>query len=47
WVRTTHEIATDVMLGLIVIHVAANIIMSVVHRENLIVAMWNGWKRPP
>lgn len=45
WVRTTHDVGTDVLLVLVALHILGNIVMSWVHRENLIAAMWHGRKR--
>jgi cytochrome b len=45
WVRTTHDVGTDVLLVLIGLHITANIVMSLLHRENLVAAMWHGRKR--
>ncbi len=39
-----HEGAANAMLGLILIHIAAVIVSSLVHRENLVAAMLNGYK---
>ena len=47
WVRTTHDVGTDVLLVLIGLHITANIAMSVMHRENLVAAMWHGRKTEP
>jgi len=45
WVRTTHDLGTDILLGLIAVHIFGNAAMSILHRENLIAAMWHGRKR--
>lgn len=39
-----HEVAADVMLGVVAIHVAGVIVSSVLHRENLARAMVTGFK---
>ncbi len=40
-----HEGAANAMLGLVAIHIGAVIVSSLIHRENLIAAMLNGYKR--
>ena len=40
-----HEGAANAMLGLILVHIAAVIVSSLLHRENLVAAMVNGYKR--
>ena len=40
-----HEGAANAMLGLILVHIAAVIASSLLHRENLVAAMLNGYKR--
>lgn len=44
WVSTLHYILADVMAGLIVAHVLAVLVMSRLHRENLILSMFTGTK---
>lgn len=40
-----HEGAANAMLGLVLVHIAAVIVSSLLHRENLVAAMLNGYKR--
>ena len=40
-----HEIAANASLLLVLIHVAGVIFESAVHHENLVKAMWNGFKK--
>jgi cytochrome b len=42
--KEIHETAANVTLLLVVGHVAGVIFESIVHRENLVKAMWNGYK---
>jgi len=45
WVETTHEITANLILGAAIVHVAAAIIESLRHRENLPWSMVTGYKR--
>ena len=44
WLAQLHEGAANAMLGLVVVHIAAVIVSSLIHRENLVAAMLNGYK---
>jgi cytochrome b len=45
WVRETHEIAVNVALALVALHVIGVVAASIEHRENLVAAMVSGRKR--
>jgi cytochrome b len=45
WLAELHEGAANAMLGLVVIHIGAVIVSSLIHRENLVAAMLNGYKK--
>ena len=45
WLAELHEGAANAMLGLVVIHIGAVIVSSLIHRENLVAAMVNGYKK--
>jgi len=47
WVQEAHEMLSDALITLAVLHVAGVVVTSVRHRENLVAAMWSGVKRPP
>jgi len=44
WLAELHEGAANAMLGLVLVHIAAVIVSSLIHRENLVAAMLNGYK---
>jgi len=44
WLAELHEGAASAMLGLVVIHIGAVVVSSLIHRENLVAAMLNGYK---
>jgi len=44
WVEDTHAYSSDAVMILVLLHVMGTILMSVVQRENLIVAMFTGRK---
>lgn len=45
WLAELHEGAANAMLGLVVVHIGAVIVSSLIHRENLVAAMLNGHKK--
>lgn len=47
WLEEVHETLAGTMLALVVVHVAAVIVSSVLHRENLVGAMLHGRKPVP
>ena len=47
WVETLHEVAANILLGAVALHIFGAIFESVRHRENLPLAMITGYKRAP
>lgn len=45
WVETVHEVAANILIGAVALHVIGAIVESVRHRENLPLAMITGYKR--
>lgn len=45
WVENLHEIAANILIGAVALHVIGAIVESVRHRENLPLAMITGYKR--
>jgi cytochrome b len=45
WIEDLHEAAANATLALVAFHVAAVVVSSLLHRENLMLAMVSGFKR--
>lgn len=45
WFEELHEIAANVMLLVVGVHIAGVLVSSVLHKENLVSAMFNGYKQ--
>jgi len=46
WVADLHEALSDILLGLVALHLGGVALASFRHRENLVAAMLHGRKRP-
>lgn len=46
WIQTVHEVAANAVVAMAVVHVVAALAESAMHRENLVLAMFTGRKRP-
>jgi cytochrome b len=44
WLEQAHDILSDAMLGVIVLHIAGVVLSSLLHRENLVRSMLVGYK---
>src|SRR5512134_3879854 len=44
WLEELHEGAAGAMLALVFVHIGAVLVSSLLHRENLVRAMWDGFK---
>jgi cytochrome b len=44
WLEDLHEGSANAMLTLVFVHIAGVVVSSVLHRENLVKAMWTGYK---
>jgi cytochrome b len=44
WLEELHEGVAGAMLALVFVHIGAVLVSSLIHRENLVRAMWNGFK---
>ncbi len=47
WLQDVHAAIAYVLLAAVAVHITAALWMSRVHRENLVAAMWHGFKRAP
>lgn len=47
WVGDLHEFLGEALIALVALHVAGVVFTSLRQRENLVVAMLTGEKRPP
>lgn len=45
WMEELHEGAASAMLALVFVHIGAVLVSSVIHGENLVRAMWTGFKK--
>jgi cytochrome b len=44
WIEEGHEAAANLLLGMVLVHVAGVLVSSIIHRENLARAMLSGYK---
>jgi cytochrome b len=47
WIEDTHAYSSQAVIVLAALHVLGTLLMSVLQRENLVAAMFNGRKHPP
>jgi cytochrome b len=47
WLEGLHESVSDIMMALVIVHVAGVLVASWLHRENLVAAMVTGYKSGP
>jgi cytochrome b len=45
WLESSHELLSDVLIAVVLVHVAGVALESLRHRENLVAAMIHGKKR--
>lgn len=45
WLEELHEGVAGAMLAIVFVHIGAVVVSSLIHRENLVRAMWTGFKR--
>lgn len=45
WLEEVHEVLANLMVGLVLLHVAAVLVTSLLARDNLVKAMWTGRKK--
>lgn len=46
WVETLHEVAANILIAAVALHVVGAVVESIRHHENLPLAMITGYKRP-
>ena len=47
WLQGLHTALANILLAAVIVHIAAAVLMSRVHHENLIASMLHGFKRAP